>query len=551
MLDINLKTIIYILVPLSILCSLNAFETKSPDNPELETYHHLKWITNQTLYPIKFSIPIKNHMLNDTAVWDWIRQNDQEFVSKLPDILENYLVTETESRASMYILNYDNITHNQLSSYEPRYLTNEKNFRQKQRDIFTLAYLKKHYIKAQKTNESIKVTCIADFLIPNTENEYSDVILRLMEKHASFKLAVKSANFPNKQNFFRQQIKQKFRPSINKEPTKQKPSLPQFQPQLTPNENLLDSNGNYQQNDQFVNQFQIPNQNPNVFFQQNQQLPVYPQDEFLQNIPYHNEPFDPFHSFPIYNHPNQFDHDNFIHEQHFVDIMNQNDDLFDQYLSNLGYPKFKFEPEPIRSFYQPLNRFDYDYHYLRFKRDSDKESEQSEPSEEDFDFDTERFSKVRLSLGPVVINKPFEKEEVVSCLLNLINYDDANLVYNSKIIKKIKTSEPLEKKINNDNVKIEKQTVDREFGNLGIIDSTTKIILTEKENIKLKNIDPSTSPKLKNEKKTHSGIMFFTDEPTFKPNFAKFDHYYNSASINKMSILFLSIIILTISKFIN
>lgn len=541
---LDLKTIIHILVPLSLLSLNNAFETKSPNNPELEINHHLKWITNQTLYPIKFSIPIKNHMLNDSAVWDWIRQSDQQIVSKLPDILENYLVTETESRASMYILNYDNTTHNQLSSYEPRYITDEQNFRQKQRDIFTLAYLKKHYIKAEKTNDSIKVSCIADFLIPNTENEYSDVILRLMEKQASFKLAVNSVNFPNRQNFFRHQNKQQFRPSINRKPSEQLPTSPR--PQPTQNEDTYDPNNSYEQINPFVNQ----QRDSNFFYEPNQQNQFFQQFErdFLQNIPYHNEPFDPFHSFPIYNHPNHFEHENFFHEQHLLDIINQKDELFDRYLSNLRHPQFQFEPEQISPFFQPSSRFDYDYHYFRFKRDSKREPEQSEPSEEDFDFDTERFSKVRLSLGPVIINKPFEKEEVVSCLLNLINYDDANIVYNSKIIKKIKTSETSEKKINND-----KEKIGKELSDIGTIESTTRITLVEKKTTKSNVIQTSTLPNenQKISKKTHNGMMFFTDQPTFKPNFAKFDHYYNNASKNKISFLILSMLILAISKFIN
>lgn len=58
----------------------------------------------------------------------------------------------------------------------------------------------------------------------------------------------------------------------------------------------------------------------------------------------------------------------------------------------------------------------------------------------DMDYDASKFVKIRLSLGPISIYRPFEREEVVSCDLNLINVDSFTLDYTNKIFATIDTS---------------------------------------------------------------------------------------------------------------
>lgn len=113
-----------------------------------------------------------------------MRLNDNRYVSKLADeLFKNFLVSETKEKASLVVLNYNNRTHEQLGSYEPRLMradgsgeatTGEQVVElgrpgaANKRDIFTLAYLKDHYMKSEKFPDRIKVTCMADFLIANT-----------------------------------------------------------------------------------------------------------------------------------------------------------------------------------------------------------------------------------------------------------------------------------------------------------------------------------------------------------------------------------------------
>lgn len=156
------------------------------------TFHHLKWITNQTKFPIEMSVAIPTEQQqqqlqqqNDdsSTFWDWLRLNDFKWVSKMKELLRSFLVTETRDRTTLLVLNYDNRTHEQLGSYEPQMMrasspsprTGERLIELasglptgNKRDIFTLAYLKDHYIKTEKFPDRIKVTCMADFLIANS-----------------------------------------------------------------------------------------------------------------------------------------------------------------------------------------------------------------------------------------------------------------------------------------------------------------------------------------------------------------------------------------------
>lgn len=157
--------------------------------------HHLKWITNQTQFPLEISIPLDSSAATKPAAasqyWDWLRLNDNKYVSKMTDLLKNYLVTETSDKVSLTLLNYNNLTHEQLGSYEPRLtqtvvaedgekIVELKPSNSNKRDIFTTAYLKAHYIKTEKFPERIKVTCVADFLIANTT--MTDTIMSMMER---------------------------------------------------------------------------------------------------------------------------------------------------------------------------------------------------------------------------------------------------------------------------------------------------------------------------------------------------------------------------------
>lgn len=188
---ISKKTAIGLAITLAALLIANVHTTSSTLPTSSVTYNHLKWITNRTQFPLEMSIPISSDLSstsspNEGGSWDWLRLHDNKFVSKMDDLMKNYLVSETNDKANLVVLNYNNRTHEQLGSYEPRFVrkdgsdgANGANGERvvelvtsagasNKRDIFTLAYLKDHYMKTEKFPDRIKVTCIADFLIANT-----------------------------------------------------------------------------------------------------------------------------------------------------------------------------------------------------------------------------------------------------------------------------------------------------------------------------------------------------------------------------------------------
>lgn len=188
---ISKTTAIELAITLAALLIANVHTTSNTLPTSSVTYNHLKWITNRTQFPLEMSIPISSDISstsspNEGGSWDWLRLHDNKFVSKMDDLMKNYLVSETKDKANLVVLNYNNRTHEQLGSYEPRFVRKDGSDgangasgervvelvtsagASNKRDIFTLAYLKDHYMKTEKFPDRIKVTCIADFLIANT-----------------------------------------------------------------------------------------------------------------------------------------------------------------------------------------------------------------------------------------------------------------------------------------------------------------------------------------------------------------------------------------------
>ena len=214
-----------------------------------QTAHHIKWITNHTFYPFRLSVSINDADLNETTNYDWLKLSENKLVTHLPALFKTYLVTESELKSNLYLLSYNNQTHEQLSSYEPK-MVNHLNMNgvsqttivrdtKRARDVFTLAYLKSHSIKVNKPdNDTYKVRCIADFLIARSFGQDDaelmvPAIMAQMEKYASFKIAIKSSESDDANKINRNVYKNK-RPKLK----------PEHDPRLfkidQPAENLFD-----------------------------------------------------------------------------------------------------------------------------------------------------------------------------------------------------------------------------------------------------------------------------------------------------------------------
>ena len=433
--------------------------TPRPNSPSQIT-HHIKWITNHTFYPFRLSVSINDQDLNETTNYDWFKLSENKLVTHLPTLFKTYLVTESELKSNLYLLSYNNQTHEQLSSYEPKMVnhlnmngvsqTNIIRDTKRARDVFTLAYLKSHSIKVNKPdNDTYKVRCIADFLISRSFGQDDaelmvPAIMAQMEKYASFKIAIKSSEIDaNKIN--RNVYK-------NKRPK----SKPEHDPRL----------------------FKIDQQQDHLFDHQHQQANLHQFYSALNNMasnmyPAHN------------NYQNGYFSMNFAANP----IQNQ-------------APLYRNNPN-LWSF-SPLIRTKRDNEHLRRispEKDEDEADNGHEGGEEEKgkDYDVDKFYRIRLSLGPLMIHSPFGDEEQITCTLNLINKDDINLDYQATIEKKILTKERVEE--------VESTTTSAT--------STTTEETSEEliDRTEMKSFEPvEAKKKTKDEDKKE--VLFFFDKPT-------------------------------------
>jgi hypothetical protein len=91
-------------------------QSPSRSTPKPQINHYLKWITNQTQFPIKLSVKIgPNDLKDETYSYDWLRLKDESLVSHLPSLFKDYLITENDDQANLYIIKYDPETNEQVN----------------------------------------------------------------------------------------------------------------------------------------------------------------------------------------------------------------------------------------------------------------------------------------------------------------------------------------------------------------------------------------------------------------------------------------------------
>ena len=105
--------------------SLLKSKSKNENKQSKNITHFIKWVTPQTVYPIKISESDTNGIesqeadLNDTMSWDWLKLRDNQLITQSKDLFKKYLVTEAFGVSDLFILNYNNKTHEELATYEP------------------------------------------------------------------------------------------------------------------------------------------------------------------------------------------------------------------------------------------------------------------------------------------------------------------------------------------------------------------------------------------------------------------------------------------------
>ena len=388
------------------------------NHQHLPPHFHLKWITNQTQFPVKLTVS-KNMLPNESYTWAWEKSSEQKLVQTLPDYAQDYLLTETDAKSTLILVQYNNQSHSQLSSYEPKLMLNneplsadQEHSLLKEENIFSLAYLKQHKIKLEKNFNKNKLSCVADFLISRASQEHIEPIMKLMEKYASFKLAVKAKG---KSNLHENDAKQQ-----------------QEQQQYSPLPALLDTRFNYDQ----PQMYQAPSSYQQ---QQQQQQSQYPQ------------------AYQSYQMQQPFNYIIDSIQQHQQNQMNQQyqslqqaRQIYQQMMNPEAHYFLQQQQQhlsPQATYFNPAHTQNpYFYSTFKHKRDvrpssKEEESEQEQVNndivENQNDFDKEKFVKVRLTLGPVTLFRPVLTDEIVSCSLDLINIDEVNLDYKSTIYMKM------------------------------------------------------------------------------------------------------------------
>lgn len=180
--------------------------TTTEKPPQQIINHYLKWITNQTRFPMKLSIKIDpKEVLDESYSYDWLRLKDETLVTHLPNLFKDYLVTESDESTNLYVLKYDADTNEQLASYEPLLIHKNKdtkvlsvvNTGSNVKHVFSLAYLKKHAFNVEtvEASEDKKVTCYADFMVAkpsynssNNHKNFLNSVMRQMQKSSKFTL---------------------------------------------------------------------------------------------------------------------------------------------------------------------------------------------------------------------------------------------------------------------------------------------------------------------------------------------------------------------------
>lgn len=157
--------------------------------------YNIKWISAKTKYPIAFSIDIKQTEKNHLMRWDWLRMRDFKLVSGLSELNENYNVFESNSKAYLQILNY---TFDKLSIYDPKLVCNESANEpdllriHRLKNAFILIDFKRQYIQLEKIDERLKISCLAEFLVPSLSPKELRRFLKQVDESVVLKMSANS-----------------------------------------------------------------------------------------------------------------------------------------------------------------------------------------------------------------------------------------------------------------------------------------------------------------------------------------------------------------------
>ncbi len=181
-------TILSSLLFFSLLISLN--QVILALNSDIQLRYHLKWITQQTVYPFSFQLP---HYDLDLVDYDWYKYDADAYVTQLENYRPNYFVSKQPYKTKLTIFKFDIKTNEQLTTYEPvRIAQFDDEIEQKHRDLYTLLLLDSHRIRIDRSLDHANVSCIADFYVDqNSMPEPPTDLMQVIRDLALFDVSLK------------------------------------------------------------------------------------------------------------------------------------------------------------------------------------------------------------------------------------------------------------------------------------------------------------------------------------------------------------------------
>lgn len=151
-----------------------------------DDFYYLKWITEDTRFPIKFK-----HRTNNTDVYKWFKYYDKKLIDDLDKNIFEIDVDKDDHLNILKIYKYDATSHYELDHYKLLYkpdneieMADDQNIeltadneideiREVSYDVFvyTIAYLKKMQMVIHESKEFLNTTCLATLILPLGINE--------------------------------------------------------------------------------------------------------------------------------------------------------------------------------------------------------------------------------------------------------------------------------------------------------------------------------------------------------------------------------------------
>jgi hypothetical protein len=195
-----MKLILHVLLVTLCLCATgHAYQNRK---------YNLRWVTKDPVLPIYIEKATNSH---ETTDYKWFKYPQEVFLDEEDNYESKYLFSQSLNTTTLYILEYDLRTHEQLGTYEPiaiRLRTNaydmvDTHIQKSASEptyLYTLAYVESHSIEVTQDAKDLHYFCNVSVLVANSkQHSMNEASLRLIERSLSIKMDFLS----NTQSFLR------------------------------------------------------------------------------------------------------------------------------------------------------------------------------------------------------------------------------------------------------------------------------------------------------------------------------------------------------------